>query len=515
MVIFHDQNSMIKYFINNGYQISKSAIEFVMSESIDPADLICYISKDQPQLIVITEKSCIDYMKNRNRATQKGNNDSGEDIEISLTRPPESITTVVKPVELKIIPQVNNSSGKIGDFTSYYRDRFRKISDILVTNFKLINADSKTEIITDFSQFQGEGGSIDTKYLEECFIAVGMICRISEYKDSIVIYLQGEGNPGVIRAKWPKKSSREGKLRDLPLGIVIGIKGKVHLSEQRTKKDKIPLISIDKIIFPNTVRKSEAGLKTRKFKQLILPISNTALTCRKSEDGENERLLRFKMLINSIIEYNNTHRQEEITAILISGNFINTHYSDIAIYDQYQSLIELLEKIPSLLTIIIPGEQDFTRWILPKTRLNKKYLPVNTEKFYFFDNPAYFSLANRVITVYYDRSTMEITDEDERVEYMVKLLRFRHLCPRWSNISLPIATSPIDHLVMMIQPDIFVFGSAKNCITGRYKSTKLVVPIEFDSIFTGFTKESGETVLDLTTIDLYSLKDHPVSLKIH
>lgn len=517
MSIFHKHSSLIRYFISNGYQISKNAIEYIISESIDPGDLISYLSTKQPQLIVITEELCAKYKKRRMEDThERSNADEIIIQEISSIRNTRGGKSLLAPIELAIISPISGTQGKIVDFTFHHKDRCKKLSDILIKNFKLNNADSKLEILTDFSQFHREEQLIDKKYLEVCFVAVGMISDVREYRDSIFVYLQGEGNPGVIAAKCPKKSNLEEKIREFPLGMIIGVKGKLLSSNKRIIKNNIPLISIDAFFYPDTVRKSSDESNSRDTKQLILPISNTSLVGDINNEEICERSSKFKILINSINEFNNTHSKETISTLLISGNFANTECSDHAISDNYRALVDIIEETRSSSSIIIiPGEQDFTRKIFPKPRPHRKYLPDKTTKVYFFDNPACFSLAGRIITVYYDRSSMEDIEQGERVDYMVKLLRFRHLNPKWTNMSTPTLSSSADQMMMLIQPDIFIFGSADNIVTGRYKSTKLVIPIDFDCIFEELNREKREIILNLTAVDLNSLEDYRVKLKIN
>lgn len=149
---------------------------------------------------------------------------------------------------------------------------------------------------------------------------------------------------------------------------------------------------------------------------------------------------------------------------------------------QLEKTCELLEKIPSNVTVIImPGNHDPGRRALPQPAIPKKYNQTlwAKENVVMVGNPAMVSLNGVKVLMFHGQSIDDIVKTtpglsyDSPVNVMKNLLRARHLSPIYGS-QTPIAPEKEDLLVIDEIPSIFHVGHVHRAQVDMYKGILLI-----------------------------------------
>ena len=180
-------------------------------------------------------------------------------------------------------------------------------------------------------------------------------------------------------------------------------------------------------------------------------------------------------------------------------------YKDI--YEQFQKLAELLNKIPkNIMIFAIPGNHDPVRLAEPQPVINRRIIKplLELKNFRMLTNPSIVRIGMNEkfsgidVLLYhgfsYDYYAQNIDlirlkgGYDAPLEIMKYLLKRRHLAPtHTSTIYVPDPRK--DHLVIENIPDIFVSGHIHRARAGNYKSVTLIE----SSCWQGMTKFMEKT----------------------
>ena len=136
------------------------------------------------------------------------------------------------------------------------------------------------------------------------------------------------------------------------------------------------------------------------------------------------------------------------------------------IYKQYRVAAKIFEQIPDYIRIIIvPGNHDASRTILPQPAIQKKFAePIyKISNITMLGNPAQVKLHGVNILIHHGRSLEDVLVALPHVNHhnvtraMISLLKTRHLAPIYGG-KTPIAPEPKDWMIVEQVPDIYHSG---------------------------------------------------------
>ncbi|MFW9995036.1 MAG: hypothetical protein ACFFD4_23565, partial [Candidatus Odinarchaeota archaeon] len=506
-------------------------IDLILDKELNPGELVSFIENQRPLTAVITASIINDFesdMQTISTPEDGFNKQFLMEVQKKTEEPKylpldDEIKRPLVLKELLTVAPILKTKGKVLDFINHYTDRYSKIVDIFIENNKNSLSTKQTPLITDFDQL-----ARFTKSTEQTgdktfdVVVIGVVSEVQLSHESIKVYLQGSGKPPLIVGKFRKNAAGAKSVTELPLGVVIGIKGTPIPQQQEI----FPILEAEAIVYPDiaTAKMSYQpppsgidpliiAVSDLRYKHpYVSDIDEKSLDVIKSKDS-----LFLDALITSINRTITSSNFGRISAVIFSGNTIDSTNSKLSIKDHYASLIKRLSKLdPSITIILTPGETDFTREFLPQPRPHEKYLPKLPPNISFLDNPACFLLNGRTILVFHDKNASKVLKQDEEIDFMVKLLRFRYLAPKWQNTSSVVLPAPHDPLVITHEPDIFILSSVNNATTGRYKNVRLVTATNLKDYQERLTGEerftSGLLEIDLPATSLNTLESRVINL---
>ncbi len=150
------------------------------------------------------------------------------------------------------------------------------------------------------------------------------------------------------------------------------------------------------------------------------------------------------------------------------------------IYEQYRTLGNMLERVPSRIKIIaIPGNHDIVRNMEPQPSLPEEVQALFPNNVKFSGNPSLINIGDLKILVYHGGSINDMSDmltdvdPDKPCSAMKEMLERRHLVPVYGK-KTPIAPEKEDMLVIEEVPDIFVTGHMHKTDVETHHGTLLI-----------------------------------------
>ena len=377
----------------------------------------------------------------------------GLSIEISKEVSTEKEIPVKKEDPLvKVVAMEQTPSKKIEvkDFVTYFRNRFKKMGNILQNRSELTN-------LVSIGKIGGE---------RQKFSIIGFVSdkRVTKNKN---ILLEVEDLSGRMKVLISKDKPELYEIaEDILPDAILGFKGSGNKE----------ILFTNEIIFP------EAALPVRKRAQ----IEEYALFIGDLHYGSKLFLKEsFKDFINYLNgKVPNTPEVEKIKYLFIVGDVVSgignypSQEKDLEIKDleeQFSGLAEMLGSIRKDIKIIIsPGNHDSMRIMEPQPLFNEKYAwPIyQLENVTLVGNPSQINIAARegfggldILSyhgfsfVYYFGNVGSLIKEKAQhtpEKIMKYLLRMRHLAPTHSSTQY--FPGENDSLLIENIPDIFVAG---------------------------------------------------------
>ncbi|MDR1820647.1 MAG: DNA-directed DNA polymerase II small subunit [Methanobrevibacter sp.] len=344
----------------------------------------------------------------------------------------------------KIIQDTTNKSytnGEIGNFVSYFTNRFEKLSNILYKRAEFKVPQKIKDIV----------GSTD-------FNIIGMINDIKTTKNGHRI-MDLEDETGVIPILFHKDNQdlfneSENLVKDEVIGLIGEKKGNLAISS--------------KIVYPGVKRVVDKAMDFS-----IAFISDVHIGSLNFLDKS------FLSFINWINGDFGTDEQimmgKDIKYLIIAGDLVDgigiypNQDKELSIKDiaeQYEAAACYLGKIRSDVKIILgPGNHDASRVAEPQTAIPEKYAKslYQLNNIEFISNPAVVDIEGFNTLIYHGRGfddlaiTIKGMSHEKNELLMEKMLKMRHLAPIYGERT-PLASELEDHLVIDKTPDILHTG---------------------------------------------------------
>ncbi len=367
------------------------------------------------------------------------------------------------PGELKVFKIEEEelySKGDMESFVEYFRDRYRKLREILLKRLQRIPEKSLLVSIEDLSRRREEEVTI-----------IGIVTSVRAFQNSFSLEVQDES--GFITVRVPKESEKTFFF----VGDVVAFRGVYNGRAFRVRENKRG------VIFPGF------SLRRRKERQEIPPLK-IAVTSDVHVGSKNFMKEEFEKFISWI---NKSEEANSIKYLIIPGDLVDgvgiypgqeKELEEVDVYKQYEIFFEYISQIDeSIYVLITPGNHDLVRQSLPQPELRlRDFKDVVPENVISLQNPAFLRFFDDFnVLLLHGRPLEDLFSKvpgakhENPTEVMKVILERRHLCPVYGE-KTPIQPLPKDHLVITEErcPDLFVTGHVHTFEYSYYKRACLV-----------------------------------------
>lgn len=365
---------------------------------------------------------------------------------------------------LKDASRKSYTNGEIKDLSSYFKNRYQKLREMLVHKRELTDTNSVKEATS----------------LDDVIRIVGMVNDIRTTKNNHkLIELEDETGSATVlihNENHELFEKAERIVKDEVIGVVGGRKGS--------------LIMASELINPGVPRVDE-----KKMDFGVVFLSDTHIGSSTFLDDAFNRFIHW---ING--DFGDEGQREianNVKYIVVAGDIVDgigvypSQDKELTIKDihqQYEEAARLFGDISHVKIIITPGNHDASRLAEPQPAIPEDYAKdlydlKNTE---FLSNPSMVSLDGLKVLIYHGRSfddmamTVKGMSHQQSDLIMKELMEKRHLAPIYGERT-PLASEIEDHLVIDEVPDVFHTGHVHINSYTNYKGIHLINSGTFQS----------------------------------
>ncbi len=456
-----------------GYQIDGEAFNFLRSilDLVNPETIVKTIlemlNKGSHRKIFV-DKELVEEALTKIQNVQK--------VEDSTTWKPEIMMVeygkgvfhpYAKEVESKIevLRDPTNriaSGGSLEDFSSYFKDRFKRLVKILSQRLDVKGYISVKDALKERS---GAKIKVVGMVSEKVFRGKKIFFTIEDFEAAASVIVQ-QTKPELIK-----------KAQEIFLDQVVCVVG---------FKGANDLIIAEDLIFPdvpyhkpnrskeplNLILTSDFHVGSKVFEEKLVNRFIDWLKGKigKEKDREIAGKVKYIIIAGDLVDGVGLYPQQED----------ELEIKDI--YKQYKFAAKIFEQIPDYIEVlIIPGNHDATRKTLPQPAIQKRFAePIyQIPNLTLLGNPSQVKVHGVNILIHHGRSLEDVltslpnVNHQNIVEAMAQLLKVRHLSPIYGQ-KTPIAPEPRDWMVVENIPDIYHTGHLHVFGYTNYKGIWLV-----------------------------------------
>ncbi len=487
-----EKKELVRIFLDYNFNVATDALDYLLQKNISEELLRESIKTFPKNIPVIKLETVKKYLENLEAQIQISNEDKKtskyeaghpkEDHQEN-TIPHESkkskqylktrektvhkiTTTYHPPSQIKIevdIPEKTTDKPDITPFRRLFKDRFERLSSILVTHLNNAALVLKGNLLPEEIPRNKNG------------ILIGMVqdTRVL-HTNKFVIQLEDPESEIITNCVMVQDSKSFPEYRDIMRDSVIGISG---VLPKNFRGGNITAFWGKDVIRPSF---SKIHFKPTSEPHKLLFIADLHFGSKYFSRSIFAKLINFLNL-----------RGEEINTIIIAGDLVDGvgRFSDqkqeILVHSlqaQYEGLATLLKEVPSHIQIIvIPGEHDATQTVLPQPGIDKQIgktlLKLPNLKSY--GNPLRFSIEDLNFLVFHGQGNDMLFQKHLQQEPtnlilgIQHLLEYRHLCPEYGSFN-PLAPFRKDYLVIDKTPNIIISGHFHQAYFKEYKGVKII-----------------------------------------
>ena len=379
-------------------------------------------------------------------------------MKVEVIRSRERPLAAEHPADIKILHHLDvtgksRTTGSVGDFVAYFRNRYTRISRILQASPSQFTTSQLGDIKRDINQ------------------KVRVIAMISEKADTKNgnILLNIEDPTGSFKAVVSRKYENTfKKARNIMRDDIISISGKVL----------DPFIIVEDIEWPDLPVTRER--KTSENDLACAYISDIHFGSRHFVEKYFERFTSW---------LNQKGPQKELAGkvkyLFVAGDVVDgigiypNQEKDLVIrdvYKQYELFDNFVEMLPDHIEVIVsPGNHDAVRRAEPMPALDESMIKSDVVR---VGNPSWVSVEGFKHLIYHATSFDSMVSNIPGMSYsapekvMVEYLKRRHLSPVYGgNLIVP---ERIDYLVIEEEPDVFHCGHVHKNGYSFYRGTHVV-----------------------------------------
>lgn len=415
--------------------------------------LINHLAISSQEMMVLTGELVDDYLG------KSYTNGKKDDLAQSKLLPQEFDFEILKDASNK-----SYTNGEIKDLSSYFKNRYHKLKEMLTHKRELSDINSVKEATSLDDVIKIVGMVNDVRYTKNNH----KLIELEDETGSATVLVHNENHEVFEQA--------ERIVKDEVVGVVGSRKGS--------------LIMASELINPGVPRVDE---KKTNFATVFL--SDTHIGSSTFLEDAFDRFIRW---ING--DYGDESQREianNVKYVVVAGDIVDgigvyPHQDkELIIKDiqqQYEEAARLFGDISNVKIIIAPGNHDACRLAEPQPAIQEDYAKglyelKNTE---FVSNPSLVSLDGMKVLIYHGRSfddfamTVKGMSHQQSDLIMKELLEKRHLAPIYGERT-PLASEIEDHLVIDDIPDVFHTGHVHINSYKRYKGIHLINSGTFQS----------------------------------
>lgn len=504
---------ILKFCLEKGILLDKEVLN-LFSETTDTTSVKLIIEKikDYTHERIITKEV---FDKNKNQVTQfflelpQENQKQLEKLKINLGLSIEiskEVSTELKNVqeEVKVfsIDSFPTQKLEVGDFVTYFRNRFYDMKNILQNHSELDN-------LISINRISGNKQGISL---------IGMVSDKRITKNNNIL-LEIEDLTGKIKVLVNRnKPELYEKTEEAALDSVLGFK----CSGNRE------ILFVNDIFFPDSILPEKKKSPTEEW---VLFLGDLHIG---SKFFLEKSFLKFVDYLNGKIP--NTPEANKIKYLFVLGDIVSgvgnypTQEKDLEIKDlegQFLKAAELFGKIRGDIKIIIsPGNHDGVRLMEPQPILDEKYAwPLyNLKNIIFTTNPCYTNIGSKQnfsgfdILTYHGTSFFYYANNIPHLisgksihsptMIMKYLLKNRHLA--LTHSSTQYFPSKRDALMIRKIPDIFVSGHLHKSDVSYYNNILMVSVSSWEEV-TAYEEKMGAEP-DFCKVPMFNLKTRVVKI---
>ncbi len=381
---------------------------------------------------------------------------------------PLSFKSLAKEVDANYkikVARVEKTGTSIGDFTSYFNDRFRKLKEILS-----YRRNTGMIITTDKISQYTNGKEISV---------VGIVNdKIITKKGNILLNIEDEEGAAKILFIKPEKNGRKDLIdafesaKKIITDEVIAIKGRISS----------PFVIANLILFP------DVPIHQIKQTEEDLAIAFTSDIHVGSKLFLEKEFMRFIEWLNGNVEYKK-NIAAKVKYIVFGGDIVDgigiypeqdKELNILDIYKQYSTFFRYIEMIPDYIKIfVIPGNHDAVQRADPQPILSNDIIgDFKKENVNFLTSPSTVEINGIKVLAYHGTSLDSVIHNISGCSYfkpetaMIEVLKRRHFSPIYGDN--PINPGKSDPLVMNEVPDILHMGHVHKNGISEYHGTRII-----------------------------------------
>lgn len=356
-----------------------------------------------------------------------------------------------------------DSGGTIGDYLSYFQDRFRQLEKLLRQRIDVKSAAS----ILDALRAQPN-------------TRLKIICMITEKrgaKQKTILKVEDFKTTATVLVPQNAKEDVQRRAHMLLLDQVICLS---------VVKSRSNLLIVEDIILPDIAQRipHKASIPVYAVLTSDMHVGSSKFT--------REAFNRFILWLNG--KYGDEQMREiasHVKYIVIAGDIVDgigvypDQIKELAVrdvYKQYRLASRYIEQIPDYIEVFItPGNHDAPRKALPQPPISDAFLErlQESRKIHSLGNPCTLNIHGVDILVYHGRSLDDIISTVPGMTHshpekaMRLLLKSRHLAPLY-GAKTPLSPESRDFLVVDRVPDIFHAGHVHTLEYANYRGALIV-----------------------------------------
>ena len=351
----------------------------------------------------------------------------------------------------------STSSGTIENFTELFRDRYKRLKEVLME--RVIMKDAVD--IENVRRYEGREVKI-----------VGMIKDIRESKKgNLLLDLEDPTGSILVVGVNDLKEKGAALVRDEVIGIVGAVRKDIIIAKEIIEPD-----------IPTTKRQPECDDPVS-----VAFISDIHVGSLLFMEREFQRFLDWLNLQNSGEQ---KEAAQSVKYLLVAGDLVDgigiypTQESELAIpdiYKQYDYLVKLLEQIPEYIEVVISvGNHDAVRRCEPQPALNG-FMDALKDKpnFHLVGNPCKLNIHGFETLMYHGTSMDAMISSMSQLSYrepekaQIEYLKKRHLSPIYGTQE-QVAPEERDYMVINSVPDIFHCGHVHKNGYANYRGVRVL-----------------------------------------
>lgn len=378
-----------------------------------------------------------------------------------------------RPVSKEFEPQfriknidVEKTGATVSDFAAYFRDRYRKLREILGSS-QNVGMVVSTDKLAQYANGREVG-------------IVGMVYdKIITKKGNLMITIEDEYGSAKIIFVRPESGARKEQTALFESAMhlvndeVVALKGKLGSP---------PFIIAKQIIWP------DVPVHSRKQSSEDLAIALTSDVHVGSKLFMEKNFVRFVEWLNGNVD---TDRElaGKVKYVVFGGDLVDgigvypgqdRELTIQDIYKQYSVFFDYVDNIPDYIQVfVIPGNHDAVQLADPQPMLTKELIgEFKKDNVHFLSSPSHIEIEGLRVLAYHGTSLDSVIHNIAGCSYfkpegaMVELLKRRHISPIYGDN--PIVPSRNDSLVISDPPDILHMGHVHKNGTAEYHGTQIV-----------------------------------------